>query len=378
MAERIAAEVGRLRIGYAYGSLASGGDILWAEALLAAGAELQVVLPFDRGEFVQSSVAPSGDGWVRRFEVCLDAATGVRYATDDAYLDDDVLYRYGAELAMGLALLRARYLDAEVRQLAVWDGEDARGEAGTAIDVERWRRPGREVTIVSPGPASAAVHSEAGPAPAPAQERPVAGGRVVRAMLFADVRGFSKLSDEQLPRFSTHVMGALAAALTPWSDRIEHRNTWGDALYLVLDDIVAAAACALELQEAMAAVDLDAAGLPEHLALRMGGHLGPVFPTLDPVLGRAGFMGSHVSRTARIEPVTPPGVVYVTGPFAAALALRNDSRFACDYVGHMPAAKDYGRLRMYRLVLRAGRGAVSGSASPQGKAMPGAGALDHS
>ena len=23
--------------------------------------------------------------------------------------------------------------------------------------------------------------------------------------------------------------------------------------------------------------------------------------------------------------------------------------FACDYVGHMPAAKDFGRLRMYRL-----------------------------
>jgi len=23
--------------------------------------------------------------------------------------------------------------------------------------------------------------------------------------------------------------------------------------------------------------------------------------------------------------------------------------YACDYVGHLPAAKDYGRLRMYRL-----------------------------
>jgi class 3 adenylate cyclase len=56
-----------------------------------------------------------------------------------------------------------------------------------------------------------------------------------------------------------------------------------------------------------------------------------------------------VSRTARIEPVTPPGAVYVTEPFAAALMLETDHDFACDYVGHMPAAKDYGRLRMYRL-----------------------------
>jgi class 3 adenylate cyclase len=60
-------------------------------------------------------------------------------------------------------------------------------------------------------------------------------------------------------------------------------------------------------------------------------------------------MGSHVSRTARIEPVTPPGTVYVTEPFAAALVLAGRSEFACDYVGHLDAAKGYGRLRMYRL-----------------------------
>jgi len=56
----------------------------------------------------------------------------------------------------------------------------------------------------------------------------------------------------------------------------------------------------------------------------------------------------HVTRTARIEPVTPPGAVFVTEPFAAALVLEN-SPHACDYVGHRPAAKDFGHLRMYRL-----------------------------
>ena len=50
-----------------------------------------------------------------------------------------------------------------------------------------------------------------------------------------------------------------------------------------------------------------------------------------------------------VEPVTPPGAVYVTEPFAAAIALSARDDFGCDYVGHMPAAKDFGRLRMYRL-----------------------------
>jgi hypothetical protein len=39
----------------------------------------------------------------------------------------------------------------------------------------------------------------------------------------------------------------------------------------------------------------------------------------------------------------------VTEPFAASLELEPDNELVCDYVGHMPAAKDYGRLRMYRL-----------------------------
>ena len=68
-----------------------------------------------------ASVTPSGSGWVERFDRCVDEASSVRFATDDAYRGDEVLFRYCSELAMGLALLRARYLDAEVRQLTVWD-----------------------------------------------------------------------------------------------------------------------------------------------------------------------------------------------------------------------------------------------------------------
>src|ERR1035438_2313596 len=150
VAARIAELVEQHPPGYAYGSLASGADILWAEALLGRGSELHAVLPFAREEFIERSVAPAGPRWVERFARCLAAATSVRYATDDAFLGDDVLFRYGSELAMGLALLRARYLDAEVRQLAVWDGSPAHGAAGTSIDIASWRRAGRLVTLVSP------------------------------------------------------------------------------------------------------------------------------------------------------------------------------------------------------------------------------------
>ena len=119
---QIAHEVERLGPGYGYGALANGGDIICAEELLRRGAELHVVLPFAREEFVRTSVADSGEDWADRFDTCMAAAASVTYATDDAFLGEDVLFRDGTELAMGMALERAAWLDAPAEQLAVWDG----------------------------------------------------------------------------------------------------------------------------------------------------------------------------------------------------------------------------------------------------------------
>jgi class 3 adenylate cyclase len=117
----------------------------------------------------------------------------------------------------------------------------------------------------------------------------------------------------------------------------------------VIDDVVTAGHCALELQEEMATIRPAEAGLPEFIALRIGGHFGPVFRIADPVLDRTNFIGSHVSLAARIEPVTPEGAVYVTEAFAAALITQPSSGLECEYVGEIPAAKHYGTMRMYLL-----------------------------
>jgi hypothetical protein len=361
---RIDAVIDHHRPGSGYGALASGADILWAEALLASGAELHVVLPCATEEFVRVSVTPAGTGWQERFRRCLEQASSVRHATEEARLTDDVLFRYGSELAMGLALLRARYLDAEVRALAVWDGLPARGAAGTAVDLQAWRTTGQAVTVIAPA-GDRAHDLETCVAVTPAGRGPGRGGtarghgasaavgivgqRTIRAMLFGDLSGFSRLTDEQIPIFAARVLAVWSQVLEAHKDHIWHRNTWGDALYLVLSDAVSASRCALSLQEALQRIDLEAAGLPASLSMRLGGHVGPVFAIHDPVLEQTAFMGAHVSRTARVEPVTPPGAIYVTEPFAAALALAGQTDLACDYVGHQDAAKGYGQMRMYRL-----------------------------
>lgn len=341
----IEARIAGAGIGFGHGSLAAGADILFAEALLRHGASLHVILPFDRAEFVEVSVLPAGAEWVERFETCLAAAQQhgtVRYATEDRYLGDDALFGYCSQLAMGLAILRSRHLSTEAEQIAVWDGEPPTGVAGTAADIAIWRRTERPQSIIRCGNFGQPVG-----AASVAPERSTT--RRTRAMLFGDISGFSKLTDIELPRFIDRILGAFAAVIDGYGSDVLLANTWGDGIYLVFDDAGKAARCALDLQAAMMGIDLAAAGLPGHLALRIGLHLGPVYAGRDPILKGQNFFGAHVSRAARIEPVTPEGLVYVTETMAAVLAIHNAAEFACDYVGMTEPAKGYGRMRMFLL-----------------------------
>ncbi len=324
-----------------YGSLAAGADILIAEALLESGGELHVALPFCLEDFIAVSVRPGGEEWVERFHRCLSAADSVRYATDDGYLGDDQLFTYCSHLAMGLAVLRSQYLEGSVSQLSVWDGEPATTTVGTAHDRESWRALGfPQKTIVVQG----------GPGPRPQHDLPPQDlVRVQRAMLFGDIKGFSKLCDKQLPHFIEQILGQLAGVIEGFEDKISFLNTWGDGLFVVFEGVDDAAHCAMEMQRAMGELSYSSEHLPKGLALRLGCHFGPIYKTEDPILKIDNYFGAHVSRTARIEPVTPEGSVYVTEPFAAILALKQDREFACDYVGNIPAAKGYGDLSMYLL-----------------------------
>jgi hypothetical protein len=347
----IAALVEGMRIGAAYGSLASGADIVFAEALLGQGVAVNIVLPFAADDFIEQLVRPAGEAWVRRFEDCLAAAKTVRFATEDAYLGDDQLLTYCGSLAMGLASLCARHLHAPLMQLAAWDGvvnDDA--VAGTAADMSAWSEAGLPVRVVPVG-ANADV-GKLRPWRRPTVAR---GRRDTRAMLFGDIHGFSKLTDAQLPPFTEKIMGTLGQVVRRHQQHIAFVNTWGDGIFVVFRSAGPAAACALDMQDAMRAIDLEAAGLPETLKLRLGGHLGPVYELDDPVTDRPNYYGAHVSRAARIEPITPEGCVYVTETFAAMLALYNADQFSCDYVGNTEMAKHYGRLRMF-LLRRAGDG----------------------
>jgi class 3 adenylate cyclase len=173
--------------------------------------------------------------------------------------------------------------------------------------------------------------------------------RTLKTLLFADFAGFSRLHDAVAPLFQASFWKIAAAQIDASPVKPLLASTWGDALYVVFDSARDGAEFALSFLESMLAVDWTAVGLSDSNQIRIALHAGPVFCGFDPIMGRDNYFGSSVTKAARLEPVTPPGMVYASEAFAATLAATEGDGFALEYVGRLALAKGYGESRVYRL-----------------------------
>jgi hypothetical protein len=325
-----------------YGSLACGADILIAEAILARGGELHVVMPFAEEDFLTTSIYVGGSEWVARYRNAREGASSVTYATEMRWVGGDEQFAYCAQLVIGLAQLRASVMQADTFQLAVWDGIPATAIAGTAAHIAEWARLGgttRTISVPTERPALSCVAvTETGTRPS----------WTLRSMLFADFAGFSRLDEGRLSQFLEVVMGRIATVLDRHAEDVLCRNSWGDAIYVVITSPAKAAEIALEIQAELDPESLQRIGLPAEGGMRISLHHGPIFEHFDAVQSARTFYGTEVTVAARIEPRVPVGAIYTTQPFAAMIESgRNNYHF--EYVGKMDLAKNYGARILYRL-----------------------------
>jgi class 3 adenylate cyclase/tetratricopeptide (TPR) repeat protein len=343
-----------------FASAASGCDILFLEALLDLGGEFNIVLPYDREQFVHDAVQ---DGtlinWEARFDRVLSHAREVIIASDYKPKDDAISYEYSNRLLHGLASIRAKQLQTELIPLAVWDRQPGDGHGGTAHTVSYWRKWNSKVEIIDLEPllqrhcptiakqrqnqlwgTATPVHTKVDE---PDQHRDIC------ALLFADVVHFTDLEEDQVFAFSQQFLGEIASLSAQASQPPLMKNTWGDALYYVFATVEQAGLFALDLCNLMQSTDWENHGLPADMDLRIALHAGPVYRNVDPITGQVNYIGNHVNHAARIEPITPPGRVYASQAFAAIAASENVQTFACDYVGQVPWAKHYGTFPTYHV-----------------------------
>jgi class 3 adenylate cyclase len=314
---------------------------------------------------------------VARFDAALSRAVRVITAAEESYLGDDVLFEHGANLLEGFAALRAAQLQTSPSLLCVVDTTGSGRVGGTLASFERWTQNVGPPQVIdlrdlrlrhgaaaappvsrSPGlTALSAADVSASPTPggsvaSPALDAPVVAHRPQRALktlLFADFAGYSRLHDAFAPLFQQQFLEIGQREIERLTVQPLEAKTWGDALYVVFESPRDGAEFALRFLARMLDVDWTAAGLADTSQIRIALHTGPVFCGFDPVMGRDSHFGASVTRTARIEPVTPPGMVYTSEAFAATLTASGCRGYDLEYIGKLALAKGYGESRIYRL-----------------------------
>ena len=389
-----------LGAGVGYTAVPAPGDAPFLEAMLAARGETHAVLPCGLRELLKAESEGDGtqaehegdgtqakrdgdkvaerdggtqaerdgdniaerDGGTQaeraaRYESLLGRVTSVVAASEQNMTEGGMSDEYSRLLLHGLALIRAKQLDTELVMLTPLDSSagDEEGQPAPSASPGTGASGGtrERVELIDLGGIVRHPPAAAPPdvTPASGVQAEGAGGFNARmaALLFADAVNFSKLTEAQIPVFVQDFLGAVGSLVARFRPAPLLTNTWGDGLYLVYADVEAAGRFALDLSDLLNATDWTLRGLPADLNLRIALHAGPVYACTDPVTRKDNFIGTHVSRAARLEPITPPGQVYASQAFAALAAARRVADFTCDYVGQTPLAKKYGTFPTYHV-----------------------------
>jgi len=278
-------------VGFGYSAAANGGDLLFIDATHRRNGESHIVLPLNVELFRELSVTgdPSLD-WEGDFNRAIERAAEIVVVNEFSRTGDSLHFEYANLVMTGLTILHARSLGVEIVPIAVWDGTPARGAVGTGFSVEVWRRMGWKPHIIDPlrttEDSSSTPLGRVSEIDVPSvmeQNSSDIVRREIRAMLFADVVGYSKITEEEIPLFVNEFMCRIANSVAQSGVKIETWNTWSDAIFFVFDNVRDAGPTALRITELVHSIDWKKIGFQRQLNLRTGLHVGPVYCIIDPV-----------------------------------------------------------------------------------------------
>jgi len=353
--KEIARCLDQMNAGIAYASAACGSDIIFLEEMAKRGGEINIVLPFEKERFLKESVdIVPGSKWGRRFDQVIKMAAQVKILSQYDPLVNIPNFEFDNLFLYGSALARAEMIGTQLKPLAVWDGRSGDGPGGTASMIRQWRKSGQNFDRID----LARLLGKEGTGHHP---RPPKGRRHIKKlpgnakyhaylpMLFADVKGYSALKDEQLVEFSIHFLKNVGEITTRHQKDILSKRTQGDGLFCVFKNVVTAAQFAIDLRDRITERDWKKHGLPEELTARISLDAGPCYSYTDPVVERMEFCGAYVNRAARIEPITPPGHIYASESFVALSKAMGVKQIQFDYVGQVILPKKYGVIPAYHV-----------------------------
>ena len=306
------------------GGLAPGFETALAHAALRQGARLNVMLPMEAAQFRSQLVAPYGQDWVALFDEAVHRAEAVSSIGASFTAEEDLerIVDEAMAVSAGMATLPFHGFGHATGHAVRLSSDTGNLDIGIA-DL--------------PAPPSGAIGRTGYEFPS---------GQLLVCSIFCDLVGASKLPERQCVDLFAALYRRVSEHLGAARSLLEC-NTWGDAVFLVFHDIVEAAEAALEIRRI---TDRLLENNPElDISFRIACHYGLAFEIHDCVRNVRAFTGSSVTKVARIEPVTPPGNVYVTASFAGKLAASRPDAYTLEPVGQIALAKSFGRERVFNL-----------------------------
>ena len=180
--------------------------------------------------------------------------------------------------------------------------------------------------------------------------------RRLLTILAADAAGYSRLMG--LDEAAT--IASLEACRTVFRDRIAAHHgrvvdTAGDSVLAVFESVVEATHCAVEVQDAIAALNADKA--PDRQMLyRIGVNLGDIVEKADGTV-----YGDGVNVAARLQTLAEPGGICLSG--TAFDQVKGKVPYGLDYFGEQSVKNIAEPVRAYRVALEAGTAQAPGIAS---------------
>jgi hypothetical protein len=283
------------RVGFGFGALAAGADILIAEAMVRAGAELHILLPGSRAAFVEVSVRPFGDRWEKSFDALMDVAESVREIDARAEVVHPAAITLADTVAMGMAVIQARRFETEAVQLIV----TPRNRTGVHTDQARksWVGTGRrqhQLTVDWLG--------VAGDPETETSDHRLIALLAIGCDLNAPIA--RKSSDDVL----IGCLPALGSVLSGYRPMVN--LGWHDRTLLL------AYASAADAARAARAIIGVVGPLP---MWRVAGHIGILRPIEDALSGRLLLFGEAIGTTLQILRMTPEATILISESFAASM-----------------------------------------------------------
>ncbi len=165
-----------------------------------------------------------------------------------------------------------------------------------------------------------------------------------RFIVYTDLKGFSQMEEQDFINFHENYLQLLYKKVKKYHSKAEVWNTWGDAFIAVFEKGIDAAELMIDYREFF----------QTHLKIiqpRIAGHYGSVIVYEDPMLeGKKNAIGDEINKTARVEPVTFPGEIYVTNEFKKQLIEESeDLDVFFNPLGVVRLAKSYGEAELFRM-----------------------------